>query len=104
MKLFNLGKNYENWKEENYPNVKEETKIFLENLFDKKRETKLWKHQAEAILKLIYSYEILEKNTFFLYDEIKKRENKFEWKKYNFNIILERQICQPFTKNYFRDK
>ena len=66
MKLFNLGKNYENWKEENYPNVKEETKIFLENLFDKKRETKLWKHQAEAILKLIYSYEILEKNNLLL--------------------------------------
>ena len=66
MKLTDLGKEYENWKQTGYPGAKEETKIFLAHLFDQKRQTKLWKHQAEALLKTIYSFEILGKNNLLL--------------------------------------
>src|SRR3989344_5551252 len=66
MKLTDLGKNFELWKSDNYPNVKDNTRRFIENLTNQNRENKLWKHQLEAILKLIYSYEILGKNNLLL--------------------------------------
>lgn len=58
MKLTDFGDEYKNWKSEGYPGIKDETRRFLENLLDKKREMRLWKHQRESLLKVIYSYEI----------------------------------------------
>ena len=58
MKLTDFREEYKLWKSEGYPGVKDETRRFLENLFDEKREMKFWKHQKESLLKVIYSYEI----------------------------------------------
>ncbi len=66
MKLTDFGKEYDNWKISNFSGAKEETRVFLEHLFDPKKQNKLWKHQAEAVLKLIYSFEILGKNNLLL--------------------------------------
>ncbi len=65
MKLTDLGEDYELWKQD-FHNVKDETKRFLEHLTDNNKDAKLWKHQLEAILKVIYSYEVLGKNNLLL--------------------------------------
>ncbi len=65
MKLTDLGQDFEVWKQD-FHGVKDETRRFLENLTDSNKETKLWKHQSEAILKTIYSYEVLGKNNLLL--------------------------------------
>lgn len=41
--------------------TKDETKEFIENLIDKYRKVRLWPHQEEAVLRIIYSYEVLGK-------------------------------------------
>lgn len=46
---------------EGYYGVKDETREFIENLVRHDREKKLWRHQEESILRIIYCYEILEK-------------------------------------------
>lgn len=65
MKLTDLGQDYELWKTD-FHSVKDETRRFLEHLTNKNKETKLWKHQLEAVLKVIYSYEVLGKNNLLL--------------------------------------
>ena len=54
------------WKAENFPGVKDETRRFLEHLTDEKKKIKLWKHQLEAVLRVIYAYEVLGKNNLLL--------------------------------------
>jgi len=66
MKLTDFGKEFEIWKAEGYPGITDNTRRFLENLLDKKREVKLWNHQREALLKVIYSYEIKGMNNLLL--------------------------------------
>jgi len=66
--LFDSFKQHENefkqWIMEGYYGVKDETKEFIENLVRHDREKKLWRHQEESILRVIYCYEILgKKNT-----------------------------------------
>lgn len=65
MKLVGLGEDFELWKQD-FHNVKDETKRFLENLMDNKKEAILWKHQKEAVLRVIYSYEVLGKDNLLL--------------------------------------
>src|SRR3990167_10113538 len=65
MKLTDLGQDYELWKTD-FHSVKDETRRFLEHLTDKKKETKLWKHQLDAVLRVVYSYEVLGKNNLLL--------------------------------------
>src|SRR3989344_2973805 len=65
MKLTELGQDYELWKTD-FHSVKDETRRFLENLTDQKKEVKLWKHQLDAILRVVYSYEVLGKNNLLL--------------------------------------
>ncbi|MCX5782150.1 MAG: DEAD/DEAH box helicase family protein [Elusimicrobia bacterium] len=65
MKLTDLGQDFELWKID-FHSVKDETRRFLEHLTDKNKETKLWKHQLEAVLRVIYSYEVLGKNNLLL--------------------------------------
>jgi len=65
MKLTDFGDDFELWKKD-FHGVKDETHRFLENLTDQKKEVKLWKHQLDAILRVIYSYEVLGKNNLLL--------------------------------------
>ena len=65
MKLVDLGDDFELWKKD-FHNVKDETKRFLENLTDEKKGIKLWKHQLEAILRVVYAHEVLGKNNLLL--------------------------------------
>ncbi|MBI3259253.1 MAG: DEAD/DEAH box helicase family protein, partial [Ignavibacteriae bacterium] len=65
MKLTDLGQDFELWKE-NFHGVKDETRRFLEHLTNPNRKIKMWTHKTEAILKVIYSYEILKKNNLLL--------------------------------------
>lgn len=65
MKLVDLGDDFKLWKKD-FHGAKDETKRFLENLTDEKNEIKLWKHQQEAILRVIYAHEILGKNNLLL--------------------------------------
>ena len=58
--------NFQKWKDDNFPGVKEETKAFIENIINPKKEKQLWKHQLESTLRVIYSYEILGKNNMLL--------------------------------------
>ncbi|MFH1065309.1 MAG: DEAD/DEAH box helicase family protein [Nanoarchaeota archaeon] len=66
MKLTDLGQEYENWKKEHYPNVKDETRRFIENLLSPTKRFQLWKHQADGVLKAIYAYEVLGKQSLLL--------------------------------------
>lgn len=65
MKLTDLGEEFELWKND-FHNVTDNTKRFLEHLTNSKKEVKLWKHQLDAILRVIYSYEVLGKNNLLL--------------------------------------
>ncbi len=65
MKITDLGDEYELWKKD-FCGVKDKTRRFLENLTDNKKQTKLWKHQLDAVLRVIYSYEVLGKNNLLL--------------------------------------
>jgi superfamily II DNA or RNA helicase len=57
---------FEDWIMESYPGVKPETQEFIENLLRPNRGFKLWTHQEKAILRTIYSYEILDKQDVLL--------------------------------------
>ncbi|MDD5446800.1 MAG: DEAD/DEAH box helicase family protein, partial [Methanocellales archaeon] len=57
---------FQRWKDEYFPEVKEETRHFIENLVDPKRKMRLWEHQLDGVLRVIYSYEILGKKNLLL--------------------------------------
>ena len=58
-------KDFKQWKETGYPDVKQETREFIEHvLFRGKKQ--LWKHQEDALLRTIYAYEILDKKNCLL--------------------------------------
>ena len=68
MKLTNLGEEFELWKKD-FHGVKDETRRFLEHLLEDKKKigkSNLWKHQLDAVLRVIYSYEVLGKNNLLL--------------------------------------
>lgn len=50
---------FERWKQEGYPNVKSETREFIDNVLRTDKKFKLWKHQEDGILRTIFAYEIL---------------------------------------------
>lgn len=52
---------FRDWKHSGFPNVRQETHDFIENLLSSDKKFKLWKHQLEGILRIIYSFEILQK-------------------------------------------
>ncbi|MDA7991040.1 MAG: DEAD/DEAH box helicase family protein [Gammaproteobacteria bacterium] len=54
------------WKKSGYPNVLPKTLEFIENLFTENGNIKIWKHQIEGILRVIYSFEILGKKNLLL--------------------------------------
>ncbi len=65
MKLTEFGEEFELWKND-FHNVTDNTRRFLEHLTNNKKQVKLWKHQLDAILRVIYSYEVLGKNNLLL--------------------------------------
>lgn len=50
---------FNTWKEDGYPGVNLKTAEFIRELQDPNKKTKLWKHQLEGLLRIIYAYEIL---------------------------------------------
>lgn len=48
---------YDDWKNSGYPGCKDETIEFIERLFHRNEKT-LWPHQKEAVLRIIYLFEI----------------------------------------------
>jgi superfamily II DNA or RNA helicase len=56
---------FEQWKTTGYPGILYETREFIEHVLDNKK-TGMWKHQIEALLRTIYSYEILNKKNCLL--------------------------------------
>ena len=59
-------KNYEDWKVSDYPNIKQETKEFIDNVLEPNKKFKMWKHQIDGLLRTIYAYEILGKKNILL--------------------------------------
>ncbi len=57
---------FQQWKDDRFPDVKEETRNFIEHLTNPKKEKRLWPHQVEGILRVIYAYEILRKKDLLL--------------------------------------
>lgn len=58
--------NFEKWREDGYPNVKIETREFIENILIPDKKFKLWKHQIDGLLRTIYAYEVLQKKNCLL--------------------------------------
>ncbi len=58
--------NFEQWREFGYPDVKPETREYIENVLRPNKKFKLWKHQVEGLLRTIYAYEILNKKNCLL--------------------------------------
>ena len=59
-------KDFKQWKETGYPDVKQETREFIEHVLKPGEKYKLWKHQEDALLRTIYAYEILDKKNCLL--------------------------------------
>lgn len=57
---------FKRWKEAGHPNVKEETKMFIENILNSNKKRTMWRHQIDGILRTIYSYEVLGKKDLLL--------------------------------------
>lgn len=57
---------FTDWKDSGFPNVRPETRNFIENLLGKNKDLQMWQHQIEGILRVIYSYEILQKKNLLL--------------------------------------
>ena len=57
---------FKQWKATGYPDVKQETREFIEHVLKPSEKYKLWKHQEDALLRTIYAYEILDKKNCLL--------------------------------------
>ena len=57
---------FADWKNSGFPNVRPGTRDFIENLLKPDKKLKLWRHQLEGILRVIYSFEILQKRNMLL--------------------------------------
>ena len=58
---------FEDWiLEGTYVGARAETREFIERILDPKRATRFWRHQERALLRTIYSYEILGKKNVLL--------------------------------------
>ena len=57
---------YENWKTSGYPDVKFETREFIDNVLRPDKKCTMWNHQLEGLLRTIYAYEVLGKKNCLL--------------------------------------
>jgi type III restriction enzyme len=60
------AEDFESWRDSGFPNVKLETREFIDNVLRPDKKWKMWNHQIEALLRTIYAYEILEKKNCLL--------------------------------------
>lgn len=56
---------FEEWKKSGFPNVKQKTRDFIDNVLQTKKYN-MWNHQVEGMLRVIYSFEILQKKNCLL--------------------------------------
>ena len=57
---------FESWRESGYPDVKLETREFIDNVLKPDKKYKMWNHQLEGLLRTIYAYEVLGKKNCLL--------------------------------------
>lgn len=57
---------FESWRDSGFPDVKLETREFIDNLLRPDKKYKMWSHQIEGLLRTIYAYEILNKKNCLL--------------------------------------
>lgn len=57
---------FEKWKDSKFPNIKQETREFIDNVLRPDKKYKMWKHQTEGLLRTIYAFEILNKKNCLL--------------------------------------
>jgi len=57
---------FESWRDSGFPNVKLETREFIDNVLKPDKKYKLWDHQIEGLLRTIYAFEILGKKNCLL--------------------------------------
>jgi superfamily II DNA or RNA helicase len=57
---------FESWRDSGYPDVKLETREFIDNVLKPAKKYKMWNHQIEGLLRTIYAYEILGKKNCLL--------------------------------------
>ena len=57
---------FESWRDSGYPDVKLETREFIDNVLKPDKKYKMWSHQLEALLRTIYAYEVLGKKNLLL--------------------------------------
>lgn len=61
------ARQFDDWVlEGSYQGVREETREFIENIMDQKRPIRFWRVQERALLRVIYSYELLGKKNVLL--------------------------------------
>ncbi|MFZ3122726.1 MAG: DEAD/DEAH box helicase family protein [Thermodesulfovibrionales bacterium] len=68
--MFNAFRQYEkeyiDWVQGGYPETNIFTQDFISNLLEQDRKNRLWRHQEEAFLRTVYSYEILGRKNLLL--------------------------------------
>lgn len=57
---------FTDWKNSGFPNVNQKTHDFIMHVLDHDKKHRMWKHQIEGMLRVIYSYEILQKKNSLL--------------------------------------
>ena len=57
---------FESWRDSGYPDVKLETREFIDNVLKPDKKYKMWNHQLEGLLRTIYAYEVLGKKNCLL--------------------------------------
>jgi len=57
---------YETWRDSGFPDVKLETREFIDHVLKPDKKYKMWNHQIEGLLRTIYAYEVLKKKNILL--------------------------------------
>src|SRR5258708_6498300 len=57
---------FKRWGEAGFPDTNPLTTDFLQHLFDPARGQSLWNHQSDAVLRVIYSHELLHEKKLLL--------------------------------------
>ncbi len=57
---------YETWRDSGYPDIKLETREFIDNVLKPDKKYKMWNHQIEGLLRTIYAFEVLGKKNCLL--------------------------------------
>ena len=64
--FLNYVKDFESWKDSGYPDIKFETREFIDNVLKPDKKYRMWNHQIEGLLRTIYAFEVLGKKNCLL--------------------------------------